>query len=273
MTYATDSPTSACSGSLAAPADACVIAEEEIRMKRIALLVLLIMILASGCTVRSISNSGYSQGGNYGRGGDNPFYKGELSEFDVLGIDAGKEVSEQEIASAMAGKRERLALRKGDSVLVIQSGAMIPDQDMTENLEKYFSVNVFTGVPEQDKKTNTSYAQALRFAAARAGIEKIIVYWGLLESGTANLATRTVSWVPIIGWAIPDKSQEIRIRLKVALIDVKTGQWEMFVSKTFEDTAYSAILNRESSDQAQVGLLKTKAYKAAVDATVARYTK
>ncbi len=242
-------------------------------MKKISLLALLILIILSGCSVRSISNSGYNPGGYYSRGGDNPFYKGELSEFDVLGIDAGKEASEQEIASAMAAKREKLTLRKGDSILVIQSGAMIPDQDMTENLEKYFSINVFTGVPEQDKKTNTSYAQALRLAAAKAGIEKIIVYWGLLESGTENLATRTVSWVPIVGWAIPDKSQEIRIRLKVALIDVKTGQWEMFVPKTFEDTAYSAMLNRESSDQAQVALLKTKAYKAAVDGIVARYAK
>ena len=241
-------------------------------MKRIGLLALLLLVVLSGCTTRSISNSGYNQG-YYGRGGDNPLYKGELSEFDVLGIDAGKEVSEEDIASAIIGKKERLSLRKGDSLLVIQSGAMIPDQDMTESLERYFSVNVFTGVPEQDKKTNTTYAKALRLAAARAGIEKIIVYWGLLESGTANLATRTVSWVPIVGWAVPDKSQEIRIRLKVALIDVKTGQWEMFVPKAFEDKAYSAILNRESSDQQQVALLKTKAYQAAVESTLARYVR
>jgi hypothetical protein len=241
-------------------------------MKRIGLLALLLLVVLSGCTTRSISNSGYNQG-YYGRGGDNPLYKGELSEFDVLGIDAGKEVSEEDIASAIIGKKERLSLRKGDSLLVIQSGAMIPDQDMTESLERYFSVNVFTGVPEQDKKTNTTYAKALRLAAARAGIEKIIVYWGLLESGTANLATRTVSWVPIVGWAVPDKSQEIRIRLKVALIDVKTGQWEMFAPKAFEDKAYSAILNRESSDQQQVALLKTKAYQAAIESTLARYVR
>jgi hypothetical protein len=241
-------------------------------MKRIGLLALLLLVVLSGCTTRSISNSGYNQG-YYGRGGDNPLYKGELSEFDVLGIDAGKEVSEEDIASAITGKKERLSLRKGDSLLVIQSGAMIPDQDMTESLERYFSVNVFTGVPEQDKKTNTTYAKALRLAAAKAGIEKVIVYWGLLESGTANLATRTVSWVPIVGWAVPDKSQEIRIRLKVALIDVKTGQWEMFAPKAFEDKAYSAMLNRESSDQQQVALLKTKAYQAAVESTLARYVR
>jgi hypothetical protein len=94
--------------------------------------------------------------------------------------------------------------------MVIQSGAMLPDEDMTKNMEKYFSVTVFTGVPETNKTENTSYAKALRFAAAKAGIEKIFVYWGVLESGTRNLATKTISWVPIVGGAIPDQTQEIR---------------------------------------------------------------
>jgi hypothetical protein len=59
-------------------------------MRKIGLLALVITVLLSGCSVRSISNSGYNPGGYYPRGGDNnPFYKGELSEFDVLGIDAG----------------------------------------------------------------------------------------------------------------------------------------------------------------------------------------
>ncbi len=241
-------------------------------MKKIGIPVIVFLLFLSGCATRSISNSGYNQQGYYGGGrADNPFYKGELSEFDVLGIDAGKEITEQEIAVAASSRKERLTLRKGDSILLIQSGAMIPDQDMTESADKYFMVSVFTGVPEQDKKSNQSYAKSLRLAAAKAGIGKILVYWGVLESGTKNLATKSVSWVPIVGWALPDQSQEIRIRLKVALIDVKTGQWEIFVPKVFEDTAYSASLNRESSDQQQVALLKTKAYQAAIESTLARY--
>ncbi len=241
-------------------------------MKKIGIPVIIFLLFLSGCATRSISNSGYNQPGYYGGGrADNPFYKGELSEFDVLGIDAGKEITEQEIAVAASARKERLTLRKGDSILLIQSGAMIPDQDMSESADKYFMVSVFTGVPEQDKKSNQSYAKSLRLAAAKAGIGKILVYWGVLESGTKNLATKTVSWVPIVGWALPDQTQEIRIRLKVALIDVKTGQWEIFVPRVFEDTAYSASLNRESSDQQQVALLKTKAYQAAIEGTLARY--
>jgi hypothetical protein len=241
-------------------------------MKKFTFFALLIPIVLSGCTTpRSVSNSGYYPGGYNGRGGDNPFYKGELSEVDVLGIEAGKEITEQDITAAASGKREQLSLRKGEPLLLIQSGAMIPEQEMAESMGKYFTVSVFTGVPEQGEKADASYSKALRLAAAKAGIDKILVYWGMLETETNDLATKNVSWLPIVGWAIPDQTQVIRIRLKVALVDVKTGQWDIYVPKVFEDTAYTASLNREQSNLQQVAQLKSKVYKAAVESIIARY--
>jgi hypothetical protein len=241
-------------------------------MKKLTLLALLIPIVLSGCaTQKSVSNSGYYPGGDKGRGGDNPFYKGELSEFDVLGIEPGKEITEQDITAAANGKKEQLSLRKGESLLLIQSGAMIPEQEMTERMEKHFSVSVFTGVPTKAKNADASYAKALRFAAAKAGIDKILVYWGMLETETKDLATKNVSWLPIVGWAIPDQTQVIRVRLKIALVDVKSGQWEVFVPKVFEESANSASLDREHSNQQQVAQLKSKVYQAAVESIVARY--
>ena len=242
-------------------------------MRKITLLALIIPIVLSGCATRSVSNSGsgYYPGGYNGRGGDNPLYKGELSEFDVLGIDPGKEITEQDITAAASGKNERLSLRKGEPLLLIQSGAMIPEQEMTERMEKYFSVSVFTGVPEQGKKADASYSKALRLAAAKAGIYKILVYWGVMEIETKDLASKNVSWVPIVGWVIPDQTQIIRIRLKVALVDVKSGQWEVFVPKVYEDTASSASLDREQSGLQQVAQLKNKVYQAAVESIISRY--
>lgn len=242
-------------------------------MKKFTLLALLILIVLSGCATRSISKSEYYPGSYNGRGGDNPLYKGELSEFDVLGIDPGKEISEQDITAAASDKKERLSLRKGEPLLLIQSGAMIPEHEMTESMEKYFPVSVFTGVPVQGEKADASYSKSLRFAAAKAGIDKILVYWGMLETETKDLVTKDVSWVPIVGWAIPDQTQEIRIRLKVALVDVKSGQWDIFVPKVFEDTAYSASLNREQSNQQQVAQLKIKVYRAAVESIIARFVR
>jgi hypothetical protein len=241
-------------------------------MKKFTFLALLIPIVLSGCTTpKSVSSSGYFPGGYNGSGGDNPLYKGELSEFDVLGIDPGKEITDQDITVAASGKKEQLSLRKGEPLLLIQSGAMVPEQEMTEWMGKYFSVSVFTGVPMQGKNADAGYSKALRLAAAKAGIDKILVYWGMLETETTDLATKNVSWVPIVGWAIPDQTRVIRIRIKFALVDVRSGQWDVFVPQVFEDTAYSASLEREHSDHQQVAQLKNKVYQAAVESFIARY--
>ena len=240
-------------------------------MNKIVRLVVVTLIALSGCSTRSISNSGYQSDGYYG-GGANHLYKGELSEFDILGVEAGREYTNQEIAQELDRGHERLILTKGDSILVIQSGAMMPDEEMVKEFEKYFSISLFTGIPEKtDNKL--SYSTALRHAAAKAGITTIIAYWGVLESGTRNLATKTVSWVPIVGWGLPDEAQEMRIRLKVAIIDVRTGHWEMFSPEVFNDRAYSARATRASSDQDQVLALKASAYNAAVQGLLARYVK
>ncbi len=110
-------------------------------------------------------------------------------------------------------------------------------------------------------------------AAAKGGYEKIITYWGLLETAQKGLGTKVVSWVPFVGGVIPDESQEMRIRLKVALIDVKSGQWDMFIPEPSHDSAISAHYMRESSDQGQVFTLKAKAYEAMVEDVIKRYSK
>lgn len=244
-------------------------------MKRIWSIGLLAALLVSGCRTRSISDSGYHGGGGYyGHGafyGNGVMYQGELTEFDVLGVDPKKHYSDEEIAAALSGDKAKLTLPRGSSVLLVQSGAMMPDKDMIDCMEKYYAVSVFSGIPESRKDSNDTYASALRYSAAKAGIGRIVAYWGILESGTRNLATKAVSWVPIVGAGVPDQAQEIRIRLKVALIDVRTGQWEMFTPQVFNDGAVSAAVNREQSDQTQVALLKAQGYQAAVDGILARY--
>ncbi len=237
------------------------------------LLIITALILMTGCATRSISNSGYPAPSYYGYKPDNPLYKGELSEFDVLGIEAGANISDEEITKAFAKAPTRKMMKKGDRILLIQSGAMIPDEDMVNDMDKYFSISVFTGVPEKNKANNASYSKSLRLAAAKAGIETIVAYWGVLESGTKNLDSKVISWVPLIGSIVPDEKQVMRIRLKVAVIDVRTGLWEVFSPKGLGDEAYSGRINREHSDQKQVAKLKQEAYKLAADGIAARFIK
>lgn len=231
----------------------------------------LIATLLAGCGTRSISDSGYPSESYYGaRTSTNPLYKGELSEFEVLGIDPQAKTTTEEIAKAFEQKQE-IKLLKGSSIMLIQSGALIPDELMVKALDKYYNVSVFSGVPTAQGAA--SYAMPLRLAAAKGGFENIVVVWGLLETAQKGLGSKAVSWVPFVGGAIRDESQEMRVRLKVAVVDVKTGQWDMFSPEPFQDMATSARYGRESSDQGQVALLKKRSYDVAAEDLVKRYAK
>ena len=85
----------------------------------------------------------------------------------------------------------------------------------------------------------------------------------MLECARQSLDSKAVSLVPIAGSLVPDEHQHMRIRLKVAIVDVRTGNWTMFSPEAFEDKALSARLGRERSDQAQVNKLKQQAYASA----------
>lgn len=238
---------------------------------RISGLVISVALALTGCATRSISDSGYrSETGYRSQVSANPFYKGELSEFQILGINPETKVTQEEINLAFESKR-RLTLPKGSAIMLIQSGAMIPDEPMVKALEKYYNVSVFSGVPLA--QGNNDYAMTLRLPAAKGGFEKIVTYWGLLETAQKGLATKAVSWVPFVGSVIPDEGQVMRIRLKVAIVDVRSGQWDMFSPEPFQDTSTSARYSRESSDQGQVASLKTKAYETAAEDLMKRYSK
>jgi hypothetical protein len=244
--------------------------------------------LLTGCgPTRSISNSGYQQ--ESWRSGyvacrprsDQAFaYRGELSEFDVLGIDRGEVTTESEIRRTLDNSK-KVSLREGDSILLIQSGATIPDGPMMTELGKYFSVVPFSGMPPRPPATSgrfetdtfdaESYAKALRLAAARGGNDTIVCYWGFLESENDSLPTKTVSWVPVVNWVVPDEKQHMRIRLKMALIDVRTGNWTVFSPKPFETSRISTSPRRGTADQKQVERLKLEAYTACASDLVKRF--
>src|SRR6267142_1051905 len=88
----------------------------------------LVLLAATGCETRSISNSGYPSGARYGAD-RNPLYRGELNEFDVLGIERDQTVSEEQIRRALDSAAP-LRIKRASSILLIQSGAPFPDDPM-----------------------------------------------------------------------------------------------------------------------------------------------
>lgn len=252
-------------------------------------LLTLACVLFAGCksNTRSISHSGYPQQASYcvddTRAGvsDPAFeYRGELSEFDVLGIPRGEFTSEADIQRAIEASKP-VKLHPGSSILLIQSGALFPDGPMTTELSKHFRVVPFSGLPsvrrmgsgalQTESPDPESYSKSLRLTAARGGTDFIVCYWGMLESESDHLATRTVSWVPFVNWVMPDQKQRIRIQLKVALVDVRSGNWSVFSPKPFEDARVSTSPRRGAVDQQQVERLKKLAYEASVAELVQAY--
>ncbi len=245
-------------------------------------------LLFAGCaSTRSISNSGYREpdGGWRRAAGANVSdpgfaYHGELSEFDVLGIIRGNRASEADIQQALAGARQ-FRLKPGSSVLLIQSGAMFPDGPMVAALSSHFRVVPFSGVPPASRRKADSqferadadsFAKSLRLAAARGGCDTILCYWGILESENAKLATKTVSWVPVVNWLVPDENQHMRLRLKLALIDVRTGDWAVLSPTPVEASKLSTSPRRGVADQKLVERLKGEAYAAGAQELLRQYS-
>ena len=251
-------------------------------------LLMLACALVAGCTktTRSISHSGYPQPNSYSGDGehvglsDPAFeYRGELSESDVLGIPRGEVTSETDIQRAIEAAKP-VKLRPGSSILLIQSGALFPDGPMVTELNKHFRVVPFSGLPSirrtnsgalrTDRPDPESYSKSLRLTAARGGTDFIVCYWGILESESDRLPTKTVSWVPIVNWLMPDEKQHLRIRIKVAVMDVRSGNWSVFSPKPFDDARVTTAPRRGAVDQRQVERLKHLAYEASVTQLVSQ---
>jgi hypothetical protein len=100
--------------------------------------------LLVGCETRSISDSGYR--GRFAWESGNRYYRGELNEMDVLGTPAGQKVTETDIRKALA-EGSSVHVHPGDSLLVIQSGAIAPDGAMVDALNHLgYRVQGFSGL-------------------------------------------------------------------------------------------------------------------------------
>jgi len=249
---------------------------------------LIALALLTGCakSTRSLSNSSYREPGRTSHfaprqnDSDPGFeYRGELSEFDVLGITRNETASEADIEKALDAAKQ-IRLKPGSSVMLVQSGAVFPDAPMVGALSEQFRVVPFTGVPPVSRRTTDGqfdrydagdYSRSLRLAAARGGCDTIVCYWGILESESAKLATKTVSWVPVASWFIPDENQHMRIRLKLALVDVRTGNWAVLSPNAIKDSKLSTSHRRGANDQKLVESLKRRAYEAGTKELLERY--
>lgn len=211
---------------------------------RVALPFACVLLCLQACAVRSISNPGRPWDGG------NTTYRGELSDFGVIGRRA---------ASPDAPAQD-VRLRRGQRALVVQSGAAFPDERMLSGLAKHFEVGTVSGIPDPSDR-----GEGMIDAAARGGFDVVIAYWGILESRERPTEGKFASWVPIGGFFVPDEAQQMRIRTRIVVVDVKTGRWSCVMPQPIEDERESAFFNRLAKDREQVVSLADAAYVAAIE--------
>lgn len=218
-------------------------------MKNFIIVAVAAAVLLAGCSTSSISNP---------YGGYNAFYQGELNEIDLIGPVSGSNVTGAEIAAVLNGARPPTPDR-AMPVMLIQSGALLPDDEMVAAMGGYFRVIPFSGIPPKEPD---AYGQRLRMIAALGGYRQILCYWGALEAQRQDGVTKALSWVPVLGAAIPDETRRMRIDLKAVLIDVESGRWRAYRSASIESEVESARIDRDQAAIDQVTKLKAEAYKA-----------
>jgi hypothetical protein len=141
---------------------------------------------------------------------------------------------------------------------------------MVAEVNKYFRAIPFSGIRSDWARHNPEnpddhYAKSLRFAAAQAGAQKILCYWGSLEVARHDLSTKTITWLPVVDVIVPDQKDSVRVHLKLALVDVRTGAWSMFRTEPVQAHVVTTGWGREHLEIPEVRDLQKKSYVVAIN--------
>ena len=124
----------------------------------------------------------------------------------------------------------------------MQSGEKTPDTDMQKELEKHYKVATFSGIPPS-KKINVnkepstspnSYMLTQRYFGARGRQSTVIVYWPTLQMGIFDKQANSVVWQDFQPVNNNNQISSLRYLTRYAVIDVKTGNWEMYSPASIE---------------------------------------
>ncbi len=206
-----------------------------------------VALLLCSCDSTPISATGYSSSNRYSHGSKTP----ELSEVDFIKLPGS------------SGGASRPA--PGSRVLLVQSGAAIPDPALTKEFGRYYHVVPFTGdrreLAGDSESSSPQVAETLRLAARRSGASHVICVWGRIESERQSHATKVVSWVPIVGQVVPDETLHSRINLKGGVLNAATGGWDAVGVNTEVDSRVTNSLNRGASRTAKTEQDKANGYE------------
>ncbi|HGW3732435.1 TPA: hypothetical protein ACNH31_004054, partial [Citrobacter freundii] len=181
-------------------------------------------------------------------------------------------ITEEDIQNAVEEAQEQFTIPLNSAVVLIKSGSRAPDARMQQEMQRYYRVSTFSGIPVVKKKrpvqpvipvketqadtttdgdfsvdrnsvVNANYMQAMRYIAAKGRQKAIVVYWDELEAGKYNSATKEVVWKKYAGEKLSGSS--LRYLIRFALVDVATGEWATYSPANFESVTAPLIVQTD----------------------------
>lgn len=191
----------------------------------------------------------------------------QLTDQDVFGNELTLEITEEDIQNAVEEAKGQFAVPLNSAVVLVKSGSHAPDARMQQEMQRYYRVSTFSGIPVVKKKRsvtpvkamqtdtdtatdgdfsenqnsviNANYMQAMRYIAAKGRQKAIVVYWDALEAGEYNSATKEVIWIKYNGEKLAGSL--LRYLIRFALVDVATGEWATYSPANIESVAVPLI--------------------------------
>ncbi|HGK7400236.1 MULTISPECIES: hypothetical protein [Citrobacter] len=197
----------------------------------------------------------------------------QLTDQDVFGNELTLEITEEDIQNAVEEAKGQFDIPLNSAVVLVKSGSRAPDEMMQKEMQRYYQVSTFSGIPVTKKKRpvqpvtsvketqsdptttddfttnrnsviNANYMQAMRYIAAKGRQKAIVVYWDELETGKYNSVTKEMVWKKYAGEKLSGSS--LRYLIRFALVDVATGEWATYSPANFESMAVPLIVKTDA---------------------------
>ncbi|HDC4378003.1 TPA: hypothetical protein O8L29_002166 [Enterobacter hormaechei] len=223
----------------------------------------------------------------------------QLTDRDVFGDELTLDITEEDIENAVEEASNGFEIPQNSAIILVESGSRAPDVIMQKEMQRYYRVSTFSGIPVARKKRavkpatpaketdsdtenfsdskngviNANYMQALRYIGAKGRQKNIVVYWSELEAGKYNAAIKEVVWKKYTGGNVSGSS--LRYLIRFALVDVATGEWATYSPANTELMAVpltGKTDNKKDMTEQQIADLKKKTCKMVVEDLVNRYS-
>jgi len=177
----------------------------------------------------------YNRSISYSNHGYNPSYQGEISQIGFL-----KDISGNDRLDG----GEQIKINPDDYVAIIQSGQMMPDEELIQLLPKNLRYMPISGIV-----SNESSETGLRKALSAGGIDKALAYWGNIRRTPSDM---------------------LAIRCSVIIADLKEGIWREYAFETEAVEAADAFwdFNQRKVENRQFSKLKSELYQKMVNTII-----